>query len=430
MLGTQIKLRLRKNLLCLCLAALVVPALTSPRPTPAQDKPKKAALAMRAKVYDRLSKAQVAAEAEDYPKAHELLRKVEKMKNLDPHEAAQLYTAWGYIYFAEEKYPQSIDAYEKVLAIEDIPESMEATTLYTLAQLQFQVENYEGAVDHLGRWLDSANNPGPGPFVLLGQAYYQLGKYKEAIVPVERALQVAAAREHAPKENWYSLLRSLYFETENYPKLVETLSFLVTKFPQREYWLHLAAAYGEMGQERRQLATYELAYEQGYLTDGREVLNLAQLLLQSDVPYRAGTILEKAIASERVESSAQNWRLLSQAWILAHEDAKAVEALTKAASLSNDGELDARLAQCHANLDHWESAVRSVNSALKKGVSDPHELHILAGMAFYELENFSGAKESFREAQKSPDGRKVASQWLSYIESEEIRLADIQRSLR
>ena len=37
-----------------------------------------------------------------------------------------------------------------------------------------------------------------------------------------------------------------------------------------------------------------------------------------------------------VEPTVENWRLLSQAWMLAHEDARAIEALTRAAALSGE----------------------------------------------------------------------------------------------
>ena len=35
--------------------------------------------------------------------------------------------------------------------------------------------------------------------------------------------------------------------------------------------MHLAATYGEMKDEKRQLAAYEVAYEQGYLQSGAEI---------------------------------------------------------------------------------------------------------------------------------------------------------------
>jgi tetratricopeptide (TPR) repeat protein len=384
---------------------------------------------MREKVYEKLSRAQESAEAKNYAKAFDLLEDVEKMRDLDDYEKAQLYTAYGYIFFTQEKYAESINAYEKVLVQKDLPEALQATTLYTLGQLQFQEENYKATIDYLERWLASATNPGPEPFVFLGQAHYQLGQYRESVEPLERAITTAREREQPVQESWYLLLRASYHELGDYPKLLEILEILVATFPSKEYWIHLAAAYGEMGDEDRQLAAYEIAYEQGYLERGQELLLLSQLLLQAEMPYRAGVVLAGGLEAGLVAGTVEDYRLLSQAWILAHEDAKAIEALTRAADLSDDGELDARLAQAYANLNDWEKTLETARSALRKGVKDAHELEIMSGMALFELGRYDEAKSVFRAVRQSPDGRETASQWLSYIEREQERLRELQRSL-
>lgn len=395
----------------------------------AAQEPTRRTMAMREKVYDKLSRAQQAVEQEDWEEAFDLLEDVEKMKDLQPHEKAQLYTAYGYAYFARQDYPRSIENYEKVLHQEDLPEAMLSNTRYTLAQLWFHSENYAKAAGHLESWLAAAENPGPEPHAMLGQACYQLERLDEAADHVRRAVAIAEERGMPPRESWYSLLRAVYHEQGDHARLLETLQVLVTRFPRKEYWLHLASAYGEAGDEGRRLAAYEAAAAQGFLNTGQERLLLAQLLLQADVPYRAGVILEQGIDAGLIEAGAANLRLLSQAWVLAHEPGKAIAALERAAALSDDGELYARLAQNHANLDQWEQAAAAASKALEKGVSKAHELHILTGMALFELNRFDEAVAAFERAGRSPEGRKTASQWIAYIEREEERLREIERSL-
>jgi tetratricopeptide (TPR) repeat protein len=385
-------------------------------------------LALREKVYKKLSQAQQAVEAQNWTKAFKELQDVEKMKDLDAHEKAQLYNAYGYTYFAQERYQESIDAYEKVLLQENLPEALQTSTRYTLAQLWFHQENYQKAIEHLEEWLATAENPGPEPFVLLGQAYYQVGRPSDSIPYVQRAISVAQERGQPVQENWYALLRVFYHELEDYPRLLEVLEVLVTQFPKKEYWLHLASTYGEIGNTQRQLAAYEVAFAQGYLATGQEQLLLSQLLLQAEVPYRAGIILAQGLEDGLIEGTAQNWRLLSQAWILAHEHQRAIAALTKAAALSNDGELDARIAQSYANLDDWENTISAARVALRKGVRNAHELEIMIGMALFELGRFDEARTAFAAAQKSPEGRKTAVQWITFIEREEERLRQLEES--
>ncbi|MEN8006254.1 MAG: tetratricopeptide repeat protein [Candidatus Krumholzibacteriota bacterium] len=390
----------------------------------AQDSTRKA-MAMREKVYEKLSRAQEAAEAENWEKAFDYLDDVEKMKDLDPNEKAQLYTAYGYTYFAQENYAESIGAYERVLLQENLPEALRTSTLYTLGQLHFHLEHYEKAAGHLENWLTVAANPGPQPYVLLGQAYYQLGRPRDAVESIRQAVAAAEQRGQPVQENWYALLRVIYFELGEYENLLEVLEILVTRFPAKEYWVHLSSAYGEMGDTVRQLAAYEMAYAQGYLETGPEIVLLCQLLLQAEVPYRAGGLLDQALSAGVVEGTAANWRLLSQAWILAQEHSAAIEALTKAAELSDDGELNARIAQSYANLGDWEKSVEAAREALDKGVDNPQELQILQGMALFELGRFDEARTAFSAAQRLPKGRDTATRWLVYVESEKRRLVEL-----
>ena len=111
-------------------------------------------------------------------------------------------------------------------------------------------------------------------------------------------------------------------------------------WPKREYFIQLSAMYGQEGDEGRQLALFETAYEAGWLLRSSEIVNLSQLLLQADIPYKAAKILEKGLEDGIVESTESNWRVLAQAWQLAQEDEEAIPALSRAAGLADDGVLD------------------------------------------------------------------------------------------
>lgn len=383
------------------------------------------AKAMREAVYERLSRAQEATDEGDFTRALEQLEKLRKMKDLAPHEKAQMYTAYGYTYFSQEKYDEAAASYERVLEQENLTEAMRTSTLYTLGQLMFHLERYEQALGYLDRWLAEAENPGPEPYILKGQALYQLDRLSEAAAPVQRAIDIARSRGQSVQENWYVLLRVIYFETQDYENLLDVLEILVTEYPAKEYWLHLASAYGEMGQTQKQLAVYETAYDQGYLTSSAEIVLLSQLLLQAEIPYRAGVLLQAGLDDGSIENTAAHWRLCAQAWILAQENQAAIEALKRAAELSDDGELYARIAQSYANLDEWEAAADAAATAIERGVRDPQELHLMRGMAYFELGRYPEAKAAFGEAQKLEKGRGQATRWLAYVEREEARLREL-----
>ncbi|MCP4550196.1 MAG: tetratricopeptide repeat protein [bacterium] len=380
---------------------------------------------MRERVYAKLSRSQVATEAEDWDRAYDLLAQVAKMEDLTPGEKAQLYSAYGYTYFTQERYAESVAAYEQVLRQEDLVEALRTGTLYTLGQLQLHLEHYDQAVGHLEAWLQVVENPGPDSHILLGQAYYRLGRLENAAESVKRAIAAAEGRGRQVPENWFALLRAIYYEAEDYENLLDVLNVMVTRYRAKEYWLHLSSTYGETGDLERQLAVYEMAYTQGYLTSSAEIVLLSQLLLQADIPYRAGVLLQEGLESGSVDSTAGNWRLLSQAWIRAHEHDAAIITLGRAAELSDDGEFYARIAQSYANLNRWELSADAASMALDRGVENPHELHLTRGMALYELGRFTEAEAAFSRAQRSEGGRESASRWLAHLQRERGRLREL-----
>lgn len=384
---------------------------------------------MREEIYNRLSEAESLAEKERYEDALKALRNIEKRKDLSDFEKSQVYTAFGFVYFNQEKYEESIQSYSLVLGIPNLPTSLRNSTLFTLAQLQFQIKDYEGVIDHLNNWLTTAESPGPEPYRLLALAYYQLEHYEEALQPIQTAISLVEGMDRRVDENWYGLLRVLYYELEDYEKVIDSLKTLIEEYPGKDYWLMLAATYGEAGRTREQLGTYAAAHSLGYLKSGDEVIHYTQLLLRSKVPHKAALLMEDAIADSTLEQTAQNYRLLSQAWTLAKEDGKAIETLKIAAGLSDDGEIYARLAQAYLNTDQWQEAVVAGRTALRKDVSEADQVHMIIGMALFNLDQLGEAKIVFQQAMSAAANKKVAANWITYIEREQNRARELRASV-
>ena len=98
-----------------------------------------------------------------------------------------------------------------------------------------------------------------------------------------------------------------------------------------------------------------------------ELVTMAQLYLQAEVPYKAALLLDSEMIGGRVPKNAKNYRLLSQAWTLAQEDESAIPALKEAARLSEEGELDLRLGNAYLNLGQYGECVSSVKAGIEKG---------------------------------------------------------------
>jgi hypothetical protein len=386
--------------------------------------------ALSKKVYEAITEANELVDAENYDGALAVLNKVKAMPKLSQYETAQLYSFYGFLYFNAEKYKDAVNAYNTVLKQPDLPPALQQQTIRTLSQLAFVTEDYQAAIKYANQYISEVG-PDPDMYVVIGTAYYQLEKYKDIIPPVKKAIALANERGTKTKEQWLLLLRVAYWELEDYKEVKNLLEQLVVGWPKKEYWTQLSGIYFELKDEPRQLAAYEAAYDQKLLTSGAELLQLAQLFMQADVPYKGARVLEKSFAAEEIERNERNLRLFSQAWQLAQEDRKAIPPLKEAAALSGDGELYARLAQSYLNLSEYKSCIEASNQGIKKGgLKNTGNAYLILGMCQFERDSLSSAKASFRKALKYEKVAKNATSWISYVESEQSRKRQLADSLK
>ncbi len=389
----------------------------------------KQAQAVSKEVYDKIQKAQEQVDAKDYQGALRALNALYNPDKLTEYEQANVLNYIGFVYYNMEDVPNAIRTYEKMVAIPSLEPQMAKQTTYTLAQLYTMEEQYQMALQTLDRWFVMETNPAPEPFILKAQNLYQLARYKDMIEPVQNAMRVARERDKPVKEDWYVLLNFAYFQEEDYRQVRDIQKILLENWPKKRYWFSLAGAYTELGEDNNLIAAYGAAHDQGMLEKESELVTMAQLYMQAEVPYKAAKLLEKEMEAGRVAKNAKHYRLLSQAWMLSMEDERAVPALMEAARLSDDGELDVRLGNTYLNLGNYDECIKAVQSGLRKGgLKNADNAQISLGMCLYNKRRYQAAIEAFRAAGKTPRSRKIAQQWISVINAdvernEQIRLA-------
>jgi len=387
--------------------------------------------AMRERIYTLLSEAQACAELDDVDCAMEKLGDVRGRDDLNSYEVALMWQMYAFIYFGQDNYREAIRAYEMVIQQPDLPLGLETSTVFTLTQLYFQQEDYQQSLDMLARWFGIAENPGPDPYILRAQIYYQLQQYREGIEPVLQAIEIAQIQGKELRENWYRLLNVFYYELEDYPNVIDVLRTIINSWSKREYFMQLSAMYGQEGESDKQLAIYETAFEAGWLQRSSEYVNLSQLFLQAETPVKAALLMEAGLNEGIVDSSETNWRILAQAWQLAREDEKAIPALSHAAGLSDSGELNLRLAQSHQNLAQWQDCVDAAREGLRKGeLRRADQGSMILGACLFELDEYTQARTAFEAAEKDTRSRTNARSWIQYTNSAETRERQLQAALR
>jgi tetratricopeptide (TPR) repeat protein len=384
--------------------------------------------AISQKLAKQLEPIREAADVEQWNVALEGLEDI-NLDKLKSHEKAEVYNFYGYIYYAKEDMKNSIRYYTKAVKEPDAADTLIQRTLYTLAQLNLVTENYAEAIKLFKQWMATQEIIGPDAYAMLGTAYYSNQDMNNALVNVEKAIEMRESKGMLPQENWYSLQRAIYYERKDYKKVISILNKLVASYPNVRYWREMAGMYAELENEKKQRATYDIAYMQDGLTSEGQVMGMAYLLLAAEVPWYAAKVIQKGIGDGIVEGTEKNLQVLGSALYQAKELNKALPVMELAASKSKTGESYARLAGIYADLEKFDEAIRTASEALKRGDLARTDLaNMVLGTAYYNTKKYDQAVKAFNRAAKDKRSKKAAQQWLKYVDSERKRekaLADV-----
>jgi tetratricopeptide (TPR) repeat protein len=413
-------------------ALTLLPGVSIASAQAAQEQKTKRVPALREKVYSQLARAQKLADDGDVKAGLEALDSInERSSSMNSYEIAMMHNFYGFIYYNQNDLPKAIASFERVVAEEGIPETLRLSTTFSLAQLAMANSDYDKVIAFLDNWDEINTQPIPeGYYLLRAQTYYQLKDYKQGLDYITKVISLSDDEGKTPKENWLVLQRAMFYSLNQTNKVVEVLERMVKLYDKPEYWVQLSGMYGETGQEKKQLAVIEAAYQQGFLTSRADLRQLAQVYLYNGLAFKAAEVMSKAIDNGITEKTAKNYAFVAEAMIQAKEDEKSIEYFVKAADLSGHGQYDQRLAEVYVNTEHYEDAADSARKALDKGGLDfESNAFVALGMAQYNLQNFDASILAFEQAEKHKKSQRLAKQWIKYVKREKVHAETLRTAL-
>ena len=413
-------------------ALSLLPGVSIASAQAAQEQKTKRVPALREKVYSQLARAQKLADDGDVKAGLEALDSInERSSSMNSYEIAMMHNFYGFIYYNQNDLPKAIASFERVVAEEGIPETLRLSTTFSLAQLAMANSDYDKVIAFLDNWDEINTQPIPeGYYLLRAQTYYQLKDYKQGLDYITKVISLSDDEGKTPKENWLVLQRAMFYSLNQTNKVVEVLERMVKLYDKPEYWVQLSGMYGETGQEKKQLAVIEAAYQQGFLTSRADLRQLAQVYLYNGLAFKAAEVMSKAIDNGIAEKTAKNYAFVAEAMIQAKEDEKSIEYFVKAADLSDHGQYDQRLAEVYVNTEHYEDAADSARKALDKGGLDfESNAFVALGMAQYNLQNFDASILAFEQAEKHKKSQRLAKQWIKYVKREKVHAETLRTAL-
>ena len=385
-----------------------------------------------AKCSKALEKVQPEIELENWAGSLEMLKAIESNVKTcaSDYEQTQVWKFSAYIYYSLDDYKNAIRSYRRVVDGEGTPIELKLDTRYTLAQLYTVLEDYKNAAKELEIWMEASLIVGADAKMLLAQIYYQLERKNDSLRFVNEAIADVEAKAILPKEGWWGLQRVLYYEKNDYTKVVNILEKLVKHYPKWTYWRQLGGMYGEQERETDRLVATEMVYLNGQLDKESQVLSMAYMYLGAEVPYRAAVIIEKGMKDGIIKSSAKNLEILGTAWYQAKDLNNAVKALENASKKSDTGNLQSRLAGIYLDLGRDAAAYKAATRADKKGdVKKPDSNFLVMGNALINLNCYQDAVGAFKKSlkvAKDKKGKRYPKQWIRYAETEGNRLQKLR----
>jgi len=342
--------------------------------------------------------------------------------NLNDYELAMVNQTFGYVYAAQGKYDQAIPYFEKALQADALPNAGHFGLMYSLAQLYAGQEKHERTVELMLEYLKYQCDPPPQAYIALGSSYASLNRYNEALPYVRKAIEKAG---NDAQESWYLLELAIYFEQKDFSSASRLLTAMVAKWPDKlKYWEMLSGAFQEQQKDLDSLAALMVAYRKGLMYEApkdqveKKILNVVRMNIFVEVPFVAGSILEKEIAAGRVEGSEKNLTLLLNAWTQAREFDRAVATIDRLAPMKPDGELYLQKAQLLAEKSDWQGTIEAARQAIEKGsLKKPGGAYLLIGIAANEMKDWQQALDALREARKYDEStRRQAADWIKFVE--------------
>jgi predicted Zn-dependent protease len=318
--------------------------------------------------------------------------------------------------YQQKRYDEAREHLQRAIAAGGLSEQEVADARYQCAQVLMQQERWPEGAAALESWLVTAKQPTAAAYYLLAVAYYQSKDFAKAL-PMSRA---AIDHMQQPQESWLTLLSALYLQQKRFEDAASVLNQLITLAPgKKTYWLELSSVYGKLEDHGNALAIMQLAYDGGMLTESAEILRLADLLMFNNVPQRAATVLEEALAANRIPADEETYTKLANSWIEAGELENAAASLERAGGQAATGAALVRLGEARLDRGDWANAEATLMQAIAKGgLSDLGYAQYLIGVALYYEGRLAESRGWFEQSRGAPLYRESSETYLRFIAAE------------
>lgn len=353
----------------------------------------------------------------------ELNERYDRLNDFEKSTVLNFYTNY---YLNTDNIALALETFEKILTIENLRPESRLRALMALGQLYMGEEKYAESIDAFNRWRELSTEENENVYLGLANSHYNLAQYNEAIPYLINHMDMLTAAGRNIAKNIYGLLNLMYIELEDYVNAERITKQMVTLFDEASDWRNLSAIYGYLDDDKKRIETLSVTFAKGYMSSESEFINLAQSLAGVDAPFKGAKVLEKGFQDGVVEENEENLQRLVQLYMLANEYELALPSAIKAAEMGETGASYDQLGYIYYMMHDYTNAVAAMRQALDRGgLENPGDAQLFLARALVELDQFDEATTAARRAQEL--GENSATSFLNYIENSKARFENLKQ---
>ncbi len=363
-----------------------------------------------------LKAAQDAMQAKKYPDAIQHLKEAEGVAGKTPWDEHLINEMYGYVYGHTNDYPNAAKAFEALVNDQYTEPSEIPTDLKVLTQINYQLKNYDKAID-FGQRAIKAGVADENTETIVSQSYYLKNDFKGTIKFVGAQVDDDIKKGHEPKEQTLNLILSSCLKLEDQECTSKALERMVAYYPKPEYWGNLVITLFQAPSmnDKSLLNTYRLANEVDVMKRPDDYTEMAQLAIEQGSPGEAQHVLEKAFQRNVFtdpRSQDKNKRLLASAEKAAQQDQAALAKIASDAETAPTGDKSVGVGLAYLGYQQYDKASDFISKGITKGgLKNEPEAHLLLGIAQLKSGKKDEAVKSFKAVKGDPNLERIANLW-------------------
>ncbi|HXO65891.1 MAG TPA: hypothetical protein VN882_14455 [Steroidobacteraceae bacterium] len=379
-----------------------------------------------------LKAANEALQAKKYPEAIAKLKEADAMSGKKPYDQHEINEMLGFAYVKTNDLPNAAKYWEPEIDDGFMPESETQQKIRALAVIEYQLKNYDKALDYGNRAIKGgfADND---TRTIVGQSYYLKGDMKGTAKFEEGLVDNEIKAGETPKDEALMLVYSACQKLNDKPCEDHTLERLITYYPKPDYWKQLL--YGLRQQtssnDANLFQTYRLMSEVDVLSDPGDYTEMAQIAIDQGSPGDAEQVLQKGLdgnvfADQRIKD--KNQRLLDRAKLAAKTDQASLPKAEKDADAAPTGAKAVAVGKAYLGYQQYDKAIDEFSKGISKGgLTNPTEAQLDLGIAQLKAGHKDDAIKSFKAVKGDPLLERLAALWVLHAQGNAASTASGER---